>query len=108
VDQGVELDKRSVDALVESVKPAHIPHQVEVIVRPAPPKPGGDEKPPSPSPDGDAGAAPESGDGEAPAPPTAAVPRSDPEGTTVIPIVNPSAPRGGSGTDRDGEELPRR
>lgn len=109
VDHDVQIDQRSVDALVESVKPAHIPHKVEVVIRPAPPKPVTDDKPPSP--DGDSGAAPDSGpatdsgDGEAPR--TAAIARSDPEGTTVIPIVDPSGRRQREKTDRDGDEPPR-
>ena len=43
VDSADDIDPRSLDALVESVKPAHIPHRVEVVVRiPLPPRLGGD------------------------------------------------------------------
>jgi phage tail-like protein len=33
VDSADDIDQRSLDALVDSVKPAHIPHRVEVVVR---------------------------------------------------------------------------
>jgi hypothetical protein len=34
-----ELDPRSVDALVDAIKPAHIPHRIELVTRAAPPAP---------------------------------------------------------------------
>lgn len=36
VDADEDVDKRSLDALVDAVKPAHVPHRVEVVVRQAP------------------------------------------------------------------------
>jgi phage tail-like protein len=33
VNSADDIDQRSLDALVDSVKPAHIPHRVEVVVR---------------------------------------------------------------------------
>lgn len=33
VDENDDIDRRSLDALVDAVKPAHIPHRVEVITR---------------------------------------------------------------------------
>ena len=33
VDSADDIDQRSLDVLVDSVKPAHIPHRVEVVVR---------------------------------------------------------------------------
>ena len=33
VDSGDDIDTRSVDALVDAVKPAHIPHRVELVIR---------------------------------------------------------------------------
>lgn len=36
VDAGDDVDVRSVDALVDAVKPAHIPHRVELVTRAAP------------------------------------------------------------------------
>ncbi|MDT5091977.1 MAG: hypothetical protein QOH60_1340 [Mycobacterium sp.] len=108
IDHDVEFDRRSLDALVEQVKPAHIPHTVEVVTRPAPPKSKSDEPPPpSPSPDGDGEASTSTGDGEAREPKTSAVPRSDPAATTVIPIVDPSSSQGGEPPGRDGDEPPR-
>lgn len=41
VDKENDIDRRSLDALVESVKPAHIPHRVEVVTRGAPASAGG-------------------------------------------------------------------
>jgi hypothetical protein len=35
VDKEDDIDRRSLDALVESVKPAHMPHRVEVVTRAA-------------------------------------------------------------------------
>ncbi|MDT5009960.1 MAG: hypothetical protein QOH57_1577 [Mycobacterium sp.] len=109
VDHGVELDVRSLDALVESVKPAHIPHKVEVVSRPAPPEPV--DAPPPASPDGDTGApvpapAPD-GDGDGNRPDrTAALRRSDPDSTTIMPIVDPSSSGGTETSDGDGEGPP--
>ena len=34
-DDADDIDRRSLDAVVDAVKPAHIPHRVEVITRPA-------------------------------------------------------------------------
>jgi phage tail-like protein len=114
VDHDVELDRRSLDALVESVKPAHIPHTVEVVTRPAPPKPVSNEPPPK-SPDGDGGAPtptpPGDGDGDGNAPArgsrTAAISRSDPDSTTVIPMIDPSSSKDVETTDGDGDGPPR-
>lgn len=39
VDVGDDLDARAVEALVDAVKPAHIPHRVELVVRAAPAPP---------------------------------------------------------------------
>jgi phage tail-like protein len=36
VDSDDDIDQRSLDALVDLVKPAHIPHRVEVVTRPTP------------------------------------------------------------------------
>ena len=33
-EREADVDKRSLDELVDAVKPAHIPHRVEVVVRP--------------------------------------------------------------------------
>jgi phage tail-like protein len=83
-----DIDRRSLDALVDSVKPAHVPHRVEVNVRAAPvastgdgrrdqtPTTGGgdgDRTPPSPV--GDHGQTP-SADG------------GDGDQTAIIPIVD--------------------
>jgi hypothetical protein len=35
-DAANDVDPRSLDALVNAVKPAHIPHRVEVVTRGAP------------------------------------------------------------------------
>ena len=40
VDSADNIDQRSLDALVDSVKPAHIPHRVELVIRG--PQPSGD------------------------------------------------------------------
>jgi phage tail-like protein len=37
VDKEDDVDQRSLDALVDSVKPAHIPHRVELVIRSPPP-----------------------------------------------------------------------
>jgi phage tail-like protein len=92
-----DIDRRSLDAIVDSVKPAHMPHRVEVITRSTPPPPGAappapiapaapvaiaDETPPSPT-----------GDGE---PPSTA--DDDSDQTSVISIVDvDDAPAGGDG-----------
>ena len=39
VDAGDDIDARSLDALVDAVKPAHVPHRVEVVTRGQPPPP---------------------------------------------------------------------
>ena len=39
-DDADDIDRRSLDAIVEAAKPAHIPHRVEVIT--GPPQPSGD------------------------------------------------------------------
>lgn len=44
VDAGDDLDERSLDAVVDAIKPAHIPHRVELVTRAAPP-PSGDDPP---------------------------------------------------------------
>ena len=55
-DDADDIDRRSLDAIVEAAKPAHIPHRVEVIT--GPPQPSGDGAhapvtgPPQPSGDG--------------------------------------------------------
>jgi phage tail-like protein len=41
VDRPEDIDARSVDALVDAVKPAHIPHRVELVVRSGGGKPSG-------------------------------------------------------------------
>ena len=84
-----DIDPRSLDALVESVKPAHIPHRVEVVIRP--PQPPADGEGPS---DGGAneastvGGADEAssvsgGDGET----APIVSGSAAEETSIIPVV---------------------
>ena len=40
VDEEDDIDERSLDALVESVKPAHVPHRVELVIRAAHHAPG--------------------------------------------------------------------
>lgn len=44
VDRDGDLDRRSVDALVDAVKPAHVPHRVEVVVRGGPAPSGGRDR----------------------------------------------------------------
>ncbi|ORA28201.1 hypothetical protein BST13_29010 [Mycobacterium aquaticum] len=44
-----EVDARSVDALVDAIKPAHIPHRIELVTRPAPPAPPPAAEPESPA-----------------------------------------------------------
>ena len=55
-DDADDIDRRSLDAVVEAAKPAHIPHRVEVITRPAQPSGDGTHAPvtgpPQPSGDG--------------------------------------------------------
>lgn len=41
VDNESDVDKRSLDELVDAVKPAHLPHRVEVLTRKPPPTPSG-------------------------------------------------------------------
>jgi phage tail-like protein len=46
-----DIDRRSLDAIVDSVKPAHMPHRVEVSPRSTPPSPGAAAAvPPAPGP----------------------------------------------------------
>lgn len=51
VDSDDDVDERSLDALVDAVKPAHIPHRVE-LVRHVPPPPASEDGTPEP-PSGD-------------------------------------------------------
>ncbi|MET0994026.1 MAG: hypothetical protein ABWY20_08060, partial [Mycobacterium sp.] len=55
-DDADDIDRRSLDAVVEAAKPAHIPHRVEVITGPAQPSGDGAHAPvtgpPQPSGDG--------------------------------------------------------
>jgi phage tail-like protein len=79
VDKDDDVDQRSLDALVESVKPAHLPHRVEVVVRAAP-----------------VGAVSGGDDGE-----TSNIPAGDGDQTLVIPIGEREAPSAVDGGDGD-------
>jgi phage tail-like protein len=47
VDSENDIDARSLDALVDSVKPAHIPHRVEIVIRSPAVSRGGDSTQPA-------------------------------------------------------------
>jgi len=63
VDNDDDIDQRSLDAVVDSVKPAHIPHRVEVVIRatPAATVGGGDGETPTSHVDRGDGTSPSAG-----------------------------------------------